>query len=223
MAAFVVEYAALRWMVVGAFVVAAGVVVVGVLRPGLATNTDNPAPKKNSLSAQLAPCSSGSADPESDAAHLLMCAVMLAMVLFPVQASHHALRGMLIAMTVVFGLLFAGRALRWHTGAGERSVGPVVALGYHLAASAVMLYAMSGHTTDGSSGGPSTGPAILLAVLFIVDAVAVVLSAYLSRAGRLHRLRGHPVQASAGRGVAMVPHLAMDLGTAYMLVAAVAG
>lgn len=73
---------------------------------------------------------------------------------------------------------------------------------------------MSGHPS-GPGGGPAPVPLIVLAVLFLVDAVVLLGSAV---SGWTPRWLDH----DGARPVALVPHLVMDLGTAYMLIAAVA-
>ncbi|WP_194852942.1 DUF5134 domain-containing protein [Nocardia sp. SYP-A9097] len=151
-------------------------------------------------------------DQESDAAHLLMCMVMLAMLVFPAAADPRALRGVLTAMVVVYAALLMARIVRW------RSVS-VAAFGYHVVAAGAMLYAMSGHGEHGMrmGGGPAPGLMLTLAALFTVD--AVVMAVPWSRRALRH-VFPHPV----GTGpTAVVPHLVMDIGTAYMLVLAAAG
>ncbi|CCF64455.1 DUF5134 domain-containing protein [Nocardia cyriacigeorgica] len=205
MAEFVLEYAALRWMVVGAFVIAAAVVVARVTVPlPVPTGAVAPAAVPNPAHHR-----------ESDAAHLIMCMVMLAMLVFPVHAHGPAMRGLLIAMTVAFAMLLLVRVVEWQAEGRALPVARVGALGYHVAAAAVMLYAMSGHAGSGHDGGPAPGPVIALAVLFLVDA-AVLLGCVVT--GRTPRWLDH----AGARPVALLPHLVMDLGTAYMLIAAVA-
>ncbi|MFE3443406.1 DUF5134 domain-containing protein [Nocardia sp. NPDC059180] len=229
MAEFVLEYATLRWLAVAAFVVAGVVVAARVMT----TATVNVAPAGSAAAVEsgrarpIVPADAadratplgppvGADDRESDAAHLIMCAVMLAMLVFPVHTHAHALRGVLIAMTVAFGTLLTVRAVEWHAGGRVLPVARVGALGYHVLAAAVMLYAMSGHTTSGHSGGPATAPAIGLAVLFVADAAMMLVCAV---TGRHHRWLVH----AGSRPAALVPHVVMDLGMAYMLVAAAAG
>lgn len=207
-AEFVLEYAALRWMVVGAFVIAAAVVLARVTAPLPVSTGTAPGPPNPETP-------SGAAHHrESDAAHLIMCAVMLAMLIFPVHAHGPAIRGLLIAMTVAFAMLLLVRVVEWQAEARALPVARVAALGYHAAAAAVMLYAMSGHPS-GPGGGPAPVPLIVLAVLFLVDAVVLLGSAV---SGWTPRWLDH----DGARPVALVPHLVMDLGTAYMLIAAVA-
>ncbi|MFE3030007.1 DUF5134 domain-containing protein, partial [Nocardia tengchongensis] len=67
-------------------------------------------------------------------------------------------------------------------------------------------------------GGPAPAPLLALAVLFVLDAV-VMLTPGLRR--RVPGVFPHP--GGAAGSPAVVPHLVMDLGTAYMLVAASAG
>ncbi|MGW5382929.1 DUF5134 domain-containing protein [Nocardia sp. NPDC003963] len=155
-------------------------------------------------------------DHESDAAHLLMCAVMLAMVLFPAGVHAHALRGVLLAMTLVFTLLLGDRVVRWYRGSRPRGGYRAASIGYHLVAAAIMLFTMSGHTGHGVGHGG--GPALVFAALFLVDAAVVVVSA---RRGRAHWWAAHPVAPEAGRGLSssVLPHVIMDLGMVYMLVA----
>ncbi|WP_067566676.1 DUF5134 domain-containing protein [Nocardia acidivorans] len=150
-------------------------------------------------------------DQESDAAHLLMCMVMLAMLVFPAAADPRALRGVLTAMLVVYAALLTARIVRW------RSVS-VAAFGYHVLAAGAMLYAMSGHGEHGMrmGGGPAPGLMLTLAALFTAD--AMVMAVPWSRRALRH-VFPHPV----GTGpTAVVPHLVMDIGTAYMLVLATA-
>lgn len=157
-------------------------------------------------------------DRESDAAHLLMCLVMLAMLVFPAAADPRAVRGVLTAMTVVYALVLGGRILQWRSDIRQPGAGgSVMAFAYHVAAAAAMLYAMGGHRMAGMAmpGGPAVGPALTLAVLFAVD--ALVMTVPWSRHAVRHLLP-HPVGA-----MAVLPHVVMDLGTAYMLVIAVAG
>ncbi|WP_194814353.1 DUF5134 domain-containing protein [Nocardia sp. XZ_19_385] len=261
MAHFVQEYAALRWSVVGAFLVASVIVVGRLAAParwaagrcggwsaageglggrefgggrvvvqggqrrwntaarevigdpcGRPAGADSARRQEDSVPSTVseqdrAVLAAGAAHYESDAAHLLMCLVMLAMLVFPASANPEALRGVLIAMTVVFAALLVSRITQWRKGSREQ----VVALGYHLLAAAAMWYAMSGHSAAGHAG-PMPVVAFGLAALFLMDAFAVAAT------GGRHLL-GHasgPVLTSA-----LVPHVVMDLGTAYMLVGAV--
>ncbi|MEV6065977.1 DUF5134 domain-containing protein [Nocardia sp. NPDC052001] len=246
MAEFVHEYAALRWVVAAAFGVAL-VIVLGrlasVRHAGVTTTAgedDGNATVRGSaasgrgyahgwgevsepvstvgwpgMSGQgnlLAGSGFRGLDQESDAAHLLMCLVMLAMLVFPAAADPRALRGVLTAMVVVYAALLAARIVRW------RSVS-VAAFGYHVVAAGAMLYAMGGHGEHGMhmSGGPAPWLMLTLAALFTID--AVVMTVPWSRRALRH-VFPHPV----GTGpTAVVPHLVMDIGTAYMLVLAVAG
>ncbi|WP_336081720.1 DUF5134 domain-containing protein [Nocardia sp. SSK8] len=193
MAEFVQDSGALRWAVVAAFVLA-GVIVAGRLarpRPGQRV------------------------DAGADGAHLLMCLVMLAMLVFPVASDPHAMRGILIALTVTFAMLFGERLFRWRTGALPGAE-DLFALGYHTVAAAAMLYAMSGHGAGHGAGAPAW-PALGLAALFVLDAL-VVLGTTGHRSPRLRVLHppgAHPLTS------ALVPHLVMDLGTAFMLIAAI--
>ncbi|NEW39401.1 DUF5134 domain-containing protein [Nocardia cyriacigeorgica] len=230
MAEFVLEYATVRWMAVAAFVVAGAVVAARVM----ATVPVHVAPAGSAgavdqgcavgrvvhveVDSRAAPLGLrvGADDRESDAAHLIMCAVMLAMLVFPAHAHAHAMRGVLIAMAVAFGTLLMVRAAEWHAGGRVLPVARMSALGYHLLAATVMLYAMSGHTMSGHSGGPGTAPAIGLAVLFLADAAMMFVCAI---TGRHHRWLVH----AGSRPAALVPHVVMDLGMVYMLVAAAAG
>ncbi|MGV9409974.1 DUF5134 domain-containing protein [Nocardia sp. NPDC003693] len=212
MAEFVQQYGALRWAAVLAFTVAALIVLarLSAVRPVAAE-----------LAGRTGPGSGrgGVADRESDAAHLLMCLVMLAMLVFP-AADPRALNGVLTAMTVVYACLLLARVARWR--AGEPAGGEVVpgagvtAFAYHVVAAAAMLYAMSGHTGGHhSGGGPAPAPMLALAGLFVAD--AVIMSVPAAR-GLLRHMFPHPVGA-AGPTV-VLPHVVMDLGTAFMLVAA---
>ncbi|WP_228002079.1 DUF5134 domain-containing protein [Nocardia australiensis] len=219
MTEFVQEYAALRWTVVVAFLFASAIVVARLTAPVFAAEYSSPQAD-----------SSGSVDEvgayhESDAAHLIMCLVMLAMLVFPAEANQHALHGVLTAMTVVFAVLLVGRIVEWHNNGRMLRADRVVALGYHAVAAVAMLYAMSGHGAGGQ-GGPAKGPAIVLASLFIADALAVVVAV---SAGYRHHWLGHPIGArsnpysGAAMTAALVPHVVMDLGTAYMLIAVICG
>ncbi|WP_280490636.1 DUF5134 domain-containing protein [Nocardia carnea] len=161
-------------------------------------------------------CGNVAGDHESDAAHLLMCAVMSVMVLFPTQVHAHALHGVLLAMTLVFGLLSAARLVR-NRSAGAGRAG---ALGYHLIAAGVMLATMSGHSADGHGGGPGAVPVTVLALLFLADAVAVAVTAL--RGGRLW-WAAHPATPGRGIPLGVLPHVIMDLGMAYMLATAAFG
>lgn len=206
-AVFVEQYGALRWAAVIAFCLAAALVVARLGRRPL-------------LVAEGAEVEAG-ADRESDAAHLVMCLVMLGMLVFPVAVDPRAVRGVLTAMVVVYTLVLGERMLRWRSGIANADRG-VGAFGYHVVAAAAMLYAMSGHGTHGQGmavsahGGPAPGPMLALAALFAVDAIVMAVPALRHR---LPRVFPHPT-GSAG-SLAVVPHLVMDLGTAYMLVAAV--
>ncbi|MGV9677430.1 DUF5134 domain-containing protein [Nocardia sp. NPDC003482] len=144
----------------------------------------------------------GSLDREADAAHLLMCLVMGVMLVFPVSASHHAISGVLTAMVVVYALLLGDRIIQRRNGTGP-------AIAYHLVAAAAMLYAMSAHLSGGHR------PVLIaLAVLFAADAALTLLP---TRISLWHTLI-HP--SGAAGPSALVPHLVMDLGTAYMMIAA---
>ncbi|KAF0847650.1 DUF5134 domain-containing protein [Nocardia caishijiensis] len=192
MAEFMQDYAGVRWIVVSAFVLAAGIVVVRLSRR------------------------TGRVDAASDGAHLLMCLVMLAMLVFPAATDPHAMRGVLTALTVAFAVLLAERVVQWRTRVVP-TVDGVLALAYHTVAAAVMLYAMAGHGA-GHTGIPM-GPALVLAALFVLDAlVALGTVGHRPRWHRFaHQPGTHPLTS------ALVPHVVMDIGTAFMLVAAVGG
>ncbi|MFI5716868.1 DUF5134 domain-containing protein [Nocardia sp. NPDC051750] len=204
MVEFDLNQVAVRVLFALAFAVAAGVVLTGIARrPALAG-----APRGS------AGCAEPHGDDESAAAHLLMCAVMSVMVLFPAQAHGHALHGVLLAMTLVFTLLLADRIARGNRAPGARP--HIGALGYHLVAAAVMLATMSGHSA-GHSEGPGAVPATVLALLFLADAVAVTGTAL---RGRRLWWADHPAVPGRGLPFAVLPHVIMDLGMAYMLFAA---
>ncbi|WP_280460586.1 DUF5134 domain-containing protein [Nocardia carnea] len=158
-------------------------------------------------------CGSADSDHESDAAHLLMCAVMSVMVLLPDRVHAHALHGVLLAMTLVFGLLAVARMVR----TPSPRPGQAGALGYHLLAAGVMLATMSGHSAGGHGGGQGVVPVTALALLFLADAVAVAVAAL--RGGRLW-WAGHTAAPGSGLPLGVLPHVIMDLGMAYMLAAA---
>ncbi|WP_038550871.1 DUF5134 domain-containing protein [Nocardia nova] len=201
------EHAALRWGVIGAFVVAAAIVVVRHISVPVVSGAS-----------RAGMWSAGEADHEADAAHLMMCLVMLAMLLFPATMAPDAIRGVLTAMVVVYALLLVVRTGQWHkrfTTAGFRT--PAVA--YHLVAAVAMLWVMSGHHHGG--GAMSTAPVVpvsIAAALFAADAVLLMVP-------RTRHLLRHDISHLPGVPGALgaVPHVVMDLGTAYMLVAAVAG
>lgn len=93
----------------------------------------------------------------------------------------------------------------------------VLALGYHTVAAAAMLYAMAGHgAVHGGTDGASW-PAVVLAVLFGLDALlALGTVGHRSRWHRfVHPAGSHPLTS------ALVPHVVMDIGTAFMLIAAI--
>ncbi|MEV0246208.1 DUF5134 domain-containing protein [Nocardia sp. NPDC050712] len=232
---FVQEYVVLRWLVVAAFLLASAIVIgrlaapvrrpagVGagpgdsrgservVIRGGVRNRAGDEleqllAPGDSRAPDRVVP-TARAAQHESDAAHLLMCLVMLAMLMFPAGAKPEALRGVLVAMTVVFAILLVTRIAEGRSGSRDR----VVAIGYHVVAAAAMLYAMSGHSESGHTG-PAPVVAFGLAALFLADAVAVLVT------GGRHWL-GHP--AGPVLTSALVPHVVMNLGTAYMLVGAV--
>lgn len=202
MAHFVEHHNALRWLAITAFALASTIVLT-----------------------RLAAHRTLRADQQSDAAHLMMCLVMLVMLAFPRGVDGQAVSGVLTAMTTVYALLLLGRILEWRNREQRTLPGEgVAAFAYHVLAAAAMLYAMSGHhamgghTGDHVHGGPAPAPTLILAVLFAVDAMAMTLP--VSRRALRHAFP-HPM-GSAGP-VAVVPHVVMDLGTAYMLIAAVAG
>ncbi|WP_280399254.1 DUF5134 domain-containing protein [Nocardia carnea] len=154
-------------------------------------------------------CAGPAGDHEADAAHLLMCAVMLVMVLFPTVPHAHALHGVLLAMTLVFGLLLAGR-IAGRDRARPGNTGP---LGYHLVAAVVMLVTMSGHSTAEHGAAPGAVP-VILALMFLADAVAVTVTA--RHGGRLW-WAVHPAASGSAWPAGALPHVIMDLGMAYML------
>lgn len=204
MGLFVEQYGLVRWSAVIAFCLAAALVVARLAR------------------VRPVGCDGPRADRESDAAHLVMCLVMVGMLVFPTAVDAHAVRGVLTAMVVVYTLVLGERILRWRNGIGDAGAGAAGAFAYHVLAAAAMLYAMSGHGAHEHGvpglGGPAPGPLLALAALFALDAV-VMLTPGLRR--RLPGVFPHP-GGTAG-APAVVPHLVMDLGTAYMLVAAAAG
>ncbi|MBF6195071.1 DUF5134 domain-containing protein [Nocardia implantans] len=222
MAQFVQEYAVLRWMVVAAFVIAAGIVLSRVAAAAT--------PSAGCVAQTRPPEDTSGGHAESDAAHLVMCLVMLGMLVFPSGASPHAVRGVLTAMAVVFAGLLTIRAAEHAAQGRPLPIDRLVPLGYHIVTTAAMLYAMSGHTASGHAGGPATGPALGLAVLFLLDALVVTFAACTggtpARAPGPVRLlvrSGGCVAALTGpaKPWAAVPHVVMDAGTAYMLVAVI--
>ncbi len=192
MAEFVEQYAYVRWPVVAAFVLASLIVATRLTR-------------------RMSP--PHRVDTASDSAHLLMCLVMLAMLVFPAATDPHAMRGLLTALTVAFAILLAERAARWRAGSAPDGV---LALGYHTVAAAAMLYAMAGHGAVHAAGGASW-PAVALAALFGLDALlALGTAGHRSRWHRfVHPAGSHPLTS------ALVPHVVMDVGTAFMLIAAI--
>ncbi|MEU1209815.1 DUF5134 domain-containing protein [Nocardia sp. NPDC005825] len=202
MGLFVEQYGLVRWSAVIAFCVAAALVVARLAR------------------VRPVGCDGQRGDRESDAAHLVMCLVMVGMLVFPTAVDAHAVRGVLTAMVVVFTLVLGERILRWRNGIGDAEAGTAGAFAYHVLAAAAMLYAMSGHGAHehGVAGPPASAPLWALAALFALDAV-VMLTPGLRR--RLPGVFPHP--GGTVGAPAVVPHLVMDLGTAYMLVAAAAG
>ncbi|MGQ4597677.1 DUF5134 domain-containing protein [Nocardia sp. R6R-6] len=220
MAQFVQEYAVLRWLVVAAFLIAAVIVLARATAVALPGHQVAAVPEDVSTHA------------ESDGAHVMMCLVMLAMLLFPSGASPHALRGVLTAMAVVFAALLVTRAAEYAGPGRPLPIDRLVPIAYHMVATAVMLYAMSGHTTAGHGGGPAAGPALGIAVLFLLDALLVASAAcsgwtLAHQRGPLGVLirSGGCVAGLTGpaRPWAVVPHVVMDAGTAYMMVAAISG
>ncbi|MGY4101777.1 DUF5134 domain-containing protein [Nocardia sp. R16R-3T] len=221
MVEFAQEYAALRWSVVVAFLIAAAV-VLGRLAVSNGVGGAEPVHLQvNSPGA--APCH------ESDAAHLIMCMVMLAMLVFPMGADPAAMRGVLIALIIVMVALLADRITQWRKVTRARPDDRIIALGYHIAVSAAMLYAIAGHHAGAHADGPAPGPALSVAALFSTDALALIVAV---STGRFRRWLGHPIgiRTDSGRSAsflgraltsAIVPHFVMDLGTAYMLIAAV--
>ncbi|MEV5832106.1 DUF5134 domain-containing protein [Nocardia sp. NPDC052112] len=220
MVEFAQEYGALRWSVVAAFVVAAAVVL------GRLAVSDGVG---GGEAVRLQANSPGAACHESDAAHLIMCMVMLAMLVFPMGADPVALRGVLIALIVVFAALSVDRIAQWRNVTRALADDRIIALGYHIAVAAAMLYAIAGHHAGVHVGGPAPGPALAMATLFTTDALALIAAA---GTGRRRRWLGHPIGIRTDSGLsgsfvgrvltsAIVPHIVMDLGTAYMLIAAV--
>ncbi|MFI6361536.1 DUF5134 domain-containing protein [Nocardia sp. NPDC050630] len=217
---FAQEYAALRWSVVVAFVFAAAVVVGRLAVPADVSGVE---PVRLQVSSPDA-----GACHESDAAHLIMCMVMLAMLVFPMGADPVVLRGVLIALIIVFAALLTDRIVQWRNTTRALPDDRMLALGYHIAVAATMLYSMTGHSGGMHIDGPAPGPALTLAAFFAVDALALIVAA---STGRCRRWLGHPIgirtdsqQSTSfiGRALttALVPHIVMDLGTAYMLIAA---
>ncbi|MBF6065592.1 DUF5134 domain-containing protein [Nocardia terpenica] len=204
MGAFATQYAALRWIVAAAFV---GTALIVAARSITLPVSDNAGGQRVSAPA---------VDHESDAAHLLMCLVMLTMLLFP-AAAPEAVRGVLTALTVVFAALLAARMLRWRRGSRAESAGRAAALGYHLVAAAAMTYTMSGAMSDAMPGHAGLAHRVLLALaaLFALDAVLMLTPG--TKAILRHTI---PHPAGVTGPIAAVPHLVMDLGMAYMLIAA---
>lgn len=234
MAQFVQEYAALRWSVVAAFLIAGAIVLGRLAAPArLVEGAESVGSGSVNRIRQQGDSTSGGAEPmsgyhESDAAHLIMCLVMLAMLVFPAAASPPAVRGVLTAMVVVFAALWVSRILEWRSAPDRPPAERLVPLGYHAVTAAAMLYAMSGHAMSGHSGGPAPIPALGLAALFAADALTVALAVgrpFVDTPGYLGVLlrSGGCVAALTGprQRAATVPHVVMDLGTAYMLIAAV--
>lgn len=190
---FVEQYAFVRWPVVAAFVLASLIV---------ATRLARRTPPAHRV------------DTASDSAHLLMCLVMLTMLVFPAASDPHAMRGLLTALTVAFAILLAERVMGWRTGSPPDGV---LALGYHTIAAAAMLYAMAGHGAVHGGTDGAGWPAVVLAVLFGLDALlALGTVGHRSRWHRfVHPAGSHPLTS------ALVPHVVMDIGTAFMLIAAI--
>ncbi|GAA5055601.1 DUF5134 domain-containing protein [Nocardia callitridis] len=243
---FVLDVEGVRWVVTGAFLLTAAIVMVRVAAPVLSgvavAGTDHvlattPAVVERTVRQRDSP-ERATEHVESDAAHLIMCAAMVAMLVFPTSLSPHAMHGVIVALIVVFSALLAlriaqsyndvgsGPADRTSTALARRTVrvaqatwrnARCVPLAYHVAAALAMLYAMSGHGAgglDGAAGGPTWLPASVLAVLFVLDAAVMVSPALRSL---VYSRRIVPA-----RGVArMLPHVVMDLGTAYMLLVAI--
>lgn len=241
MVEFAQEYAALRWSVIAAFLFAAAVVLGRMAAParemrrmpgqcgdpgtvavplvGVGRAAASLRPQANSIGSGTAACH------ESDAAHLIMCLVMLAMLVFPAGANPVALRGVLIAMIVVFAALLVDRIVESRSATRLVPGDRMVALGYHIAVAVAMLYAMSGHGAGGHADGPTPVPALVLATLFTADAIALIIAA---STGRRQRWLGHPIGPpkptsfiTRALSSALVPHLVMDLGTTYTLIAAI--
>ncbi|MEV6321826.1 DUF5134 domain-containing protein [Nocardia sp. NPDC051787] len=231
MAQFVQEYPVLRWMVAAAFLIAAAIVLARVTADAVSLS-GRQVELADAAPESTLPQAASVEHTESDAAHVVMCLVMLGMLLFPSGASPHALRGVLTAMAVVFAALLVTRAAEHAAQGSPVPIDRLVPLGYHFVATAAMLYAMSGHTSAGHAGGPAAGPALGLAVLFLLDAVLVAIAArggwtLAHKRGPLGLLirSGGCVAALTGpaKPWAAVPHVVMDAGTAYMLVAAISG
>jgi hypothetical protein len=154
-------------------------------------------------------------DRESEVTHLVMAIAMIVMFANPNAVPAHTWQWFLAVVTFACGGWLVVVIAR-------RSDAPVIAAaGYHTFVAAAMLYAMSGNShaghgrhhmqhelptlTTGLTWPPATWALI---VLLVFDAVGtIVLSA-----------RASTVPAAARIGV--FPHVAMDLGTAMMLVAA---
>lgn len=194
MAEFVEHYALVRWPVVAAFVLATIIVA-------------------RRLIGRVAP--THRVDAAADSAHLLMCLMMLAMLVFPAATHPLAVRGVLTALTVAFAILLAERVVGWRTGATAGAEG-VPALSYHTVAAAVMLYAMAGHGSEHASG-PAPGPALALAALFALDALLALGTVGHGRRPHrfVHPTGAHPLTS------ALIPHVVMDIGTSFMLIAAI--
>ncbi|WP_433760540.1 DUF5134 domain-containing protein [Nocardia sp. CA-135398] len=219
---FAQEYAALRWSVVVAFLFAAVVVLGRLAVPGGIGRTEPVRLQANSAGAAV--CH------ESDAAHLIMCMVMLAMLVFPMGADPVVLRGVLIALIIVFAALLTDRIAQWRNVTRALPDDRIIALGYHIAVAATMLYSIAGHSMGMHADGPAPAPALTLAAIFTADALALIVAASTGRKrwlGHQIGIRTDPRRSASfiSRALtsAIVPHIVMDLGTAYMLVAAVSG
>ncbi|MGW5515555.1 DUF5134 domain-containing protein [Nocardia africana] len=210
------EHEVVRWGVIVAFVAAAGIVVV--------RHVAVPVPPGQSSGRSPGTWPAEVDAHESDAAHLLMCLVMLAMLLFPVAAAPDAIRGVLIAMIVVYAGLSIVRIAHWRRASGgDGAEFRLPAVLYHLVAAAAMLWVMAGHhhgmghpDTVGADG-PPVVPVSIVAALFALDGLLLLFPR--TRTALRHSV-SHPAGAPGALGA--IPHVVMDLGTAYMLIAAVA-
>ncbi|WP_157126234.1 DUF5134 domain-containing protein [Nocardia mikamii] len=216
MGSFVTEHEVLRWGVIVAFVAAAGIVLVRhVAVPVAPGGSGGPRPGTWPI---------GVDEHESDAAHLLMCLVMLAMLLFPAAAAPDAIRAVLIAMIVVYAGLSIVRIAHWRITSGDGGAEfRLPAVVYHLVAAAAMLWVMAGHhhgmghAEMRGTGGPPVVPVAIVAALFALDGLLLLFPR--TRTALRHSI-SHP--AGAPGAIGAIPHVVMDLGTAYMLIAAVA-
>lgn len=216
MGSFMTEHEVVRWGVIVAFVAAAGIVVVRHVAvpvpPGRASGRP---PGTWPVEADAH---------ESDAAHLLMCLVMLAMLLFPVAAAPDAIRGVLIAMIVVYAGLSIVRLAHWRTASGgDGAEFRLPAVVYHLVAAAAMLWVMAGHhhgMGHPDMGGADRPPVVAVSIVAALFALDGLLLLYPRTRTALRHSISHPAGAPGALGA--IPHVVMDLGTAYMLIAAVA-